>query len=115
MNASIVRCVRRCLSSYQTSDKMSVRASPISQLPLEILSEIFHLLPKRDYDSDIVDRFGGANLGSKDGVAAGRGRGIVFLAWGAWAAKRVAKLDKVRALPPPSSPRSTNLTAFKLH
>ena len=50
---------------------------------------------------EIVDRFGGANLGSKDGVAAGRGRGIVFLAWGAWAGKRVAKLDKVRALPSP--------------
>ena len=45
---------------------------------------------------EIVDRFGGANLASGAGSAlAGRGRGIVFLAWGAWAAKRVAKLDKV--------------------
>jgi len=48
---------------------------------------------------DVVDKYGGANLpfvgvnskGGSDGV----GRGVVFLAWGAWAAKRVAKLDKV--------------------
>ncbi|TFY53037.1 hypothetical protein EVJ58_g9672 [Rhodofomes roseus] len=43
---------------------------------------------------DVVDRYGGANLANPNG-AGGRGRGIVFLAWGAWAAKRVAKLDKV--------------------
>ena len=42
---------------------------------------------------EAVDRYGGANLGDKSGV----GRGVVFLAWGAWAAKRVAKLSKVRA------------------
>ncbi len=48
-----------------------------------------------DKVSDVVDRFGGANLGDKTSASAGRGRGIVFLAWGAWAAKRVAKLDKV--------------------
>jgi hypothetical protein len=42
---------------------------------------------------ETVDRYGGANLGEKSGV----GRGVVFLAWGAWAAKRVAKLSKVRA------------------
>jgi len=41
----------------------------------------------------MVDRYGGANLGEKSGVS----RGVVFLAWGAWAAKRVAKLSKVRA------------------
>jgi len=41
---------------------------------------------------DIVDRFGGANLGAENH---GFGRGVVFLAWGAWAAKRVAKLNKV--------------------
>ena len=40
---------------------------------------------------DVVDRHGGANLGDKSGF----GRGVVFLAWGAWAAKRVAKLNKV--------------------
>ena len=41
---------------------------------------------------DTVDRYGGANLGDKTGL----GRGVVFLAWGSWAAKRVAKLSKVR-------------------
>ena len=40
---------------------------------------------------DVVDKYGGANLGEKSGV----GRGIVFLAWGNWAAKCVEKLDKV--------------------
>ncbi|KAH9856542.1 uracil-DNA glycosylase [Lenzites betulinus] len=47
---------------------------------------------------DIVDRYGGANLGDRSAASAGRGRGIVFLAWGAWAAKRVAKLDKKKHL-----------------
>ena len=47
---------------------------------------------------DLVDRYGGANLSSGTSTATGIGRGIVFLAWGAWAAKRVAKLDKVSAL-----------------
>jgi uracil DNA glycosylase len=40
---------------------------------------------------EVVDRYGGANLGDKSGF----GRGVVFLAWGSWAAKRVAKLSKV--------------------
>lgn len=45
---------------------------------------------------DVVDRYGGANLSSGDGSdARGIGRGVVFLAWGAWAGKRVAKLNKV--------------------
>lgn len=45
---------------------------------------------------DVVDRYGGANLNSGDGSdARGIGRGVVFLAWGAWAGKRVAKLNKV--------------------
>lgn len=44
---------------------------------------------------DVVDKYGGANLASNGSLQAGRGRGIVFLAWGAWAAKRVARLDKV--------------------
>ncbi|KAH9178416.1 uracil-DNA glycosylase-like protein [Lactarius sanguifluus] len=43
---------------------------------------------------ETVDRYGGANLGEKTGV----GRGVVFLAWGAWAAKRVAKLSKKKHL-----------------
>ncbi|CCO36857.1 uracil-DNA glycosylase [Rhizoctonia solani AG-1 IB] len=37
-----------------------------------------------------VDKYGGANLSGSNGV----GRGVVFLAWGAWAGKRVAGLDK---------------------
>jgi uracil-DNA glycosylase len=45
---------------------------------------------------NIVDRYGGANLGgTEDSSAIGIGRGVVFLAWGAWAAKRVAKLNTV--------------------
>lgn len=46
---------------------------------------------------DVIDKYGGANLPSQGDVLAGHGRGIVFLAWGAWAAKRVAKLNKVRS------------------
>ena len=48
---------------------------------------------------EVVDKYGGANLAAHGSSDAGRGRGIVFLAWGAWAAKRVAKLDKVRRVP----------------
>ena len=44
---------------------------------------------------DVVDKFGGANLAAPGSFMAGRGRGIVFLAWGNWAIQRVAKLDKV--------------------
>ncbi|KZO96786.1 uracil-DNA glycosylase [Calocera viscosa TUFC12733] len=39
-----------------------------------------------------VDTWGGANIGS----AGGKGQGVVFMAWGAWAQKRVAGLDKKR-------------------
>lgn len=47
---------------------------------------------------DVVDKYGGANLaGRNDPDARGIGRGVVFLAWGAWAGKRVARLNKVRA------------------
>lgn len=46
---------------------------------------------------DVVDRYGGANLPNTEsgGPDNGVGRGVVFLAWGSWAAKRVAKLNKV--------------------
>jgi len=44
---------------------------------------------------DIVDKYGGANLGAEN---LGLGRGVVFLAWGTWAAKRVAKLSKTKHL-----------------
>ncbi|KAI0784169.1 uracil-DNA glycosylase [Abortiporus biennis] len=47
---------------------------------------------------DTVDKYGGANLAANGSSLAGRGRGIVFLAWGAHAAKRVAKLDKKKHL-----------------
>jgi hypothetical protein len=43
---------------------------------------------------EVVDRYGGANLGAKSGL----GQGVVFLAWGSWAAKRVSKLSKVSHL-----------------
>jgi uracil-DNA glycosylase len=43
---------------------------------------------------EVVDRYGGANLGVKSGL----GQGVVFLAWGSWAAKRVAKLNKTKHL-----------------
>ena len=43
---------------------------------------------------DVVDRYGGANLGADN---TGLGRGVVFLAWGSWAAKRVEKMSTVRA------------------
>lgn len=39
-----------------------------------------------------VDKYGGANIGTD---STGYGRGIVFMAWGAWAAKRVEKLNQV--------------------
>lgn len=46
---------------------------------------------------EVVDKYGGANLASgSGGESTGLGRGIVFLAWGAWAAKRVARLSKAR-------------------
>lgn len=46
---------------------------------------------------DVVDQYGGANLpsGPTGSETAGVGRGIVFLAWGAWASERVSKLSKV--------------------
>jgi len=43
---------------------------------------------------EVVDRYGGANLGAKSGL----GQGVVFLAWGSWAAKRVSKLSKAKHL-----------------
>jgi uracil-DNA glycosylase len=49
---------------------------------------------------DVIDRYGGANLALRSGGSAvqkaGTGRGVVFLAWGSWAQKRVARLDKAR-------------------
>ncbi|OJA16461.1 hypothetical protein AZE42_04677 [Rhizopogon vesiculosus] len=48
---------------------------------------------------DVVDKYGGANLSSgADPDMNGIGRGVVFLAWGSWASKRVAKLNKMKHL-----------------
>ncbi|CAL1716841.1 unnamed protein product [Somion occarium] len=47
---------------------------------------------------DVVDKYGGANLSANGSAMNGRGRGIVFLAWGSWAAKRVSKLSKQKHL-----------------
>ena len=53
-----------------------------------------------DYIIQMVDAYGGANLLSPDASGGtGFGRGVVFLAWGAHAAKRVVRLDQVIILP----------------
>ncbi len=44
---------------------------------------------------DVIDKYGGANLPGVNSET-GFGRGVVFLAWGAWAANRVKKLSTVR-------------------
>ncbi|THV02844.1 uracil-DNA glycosylase [Dendrothele bispora CBS 962.96] len=57
---------------------------------------------------DVVDRYGGANLPSGLGV----GRGVVFMAWGSFAEKRVAKMNKNKHLILTSahpSPRAAHL------
>jgi len=44
----------------------------------------------------MVDEYGGANLSSPDASGGtGFGRGVVFLSWGAHAAKRIVGLDQV--------------------
>ncbi|GAA96018.1 uncharacterized protein L969DRAFT_19716 [Mixia osmundae IAM 14324] len=43
----------------------------------------------------LVDKYGGAALPD---TAKGVGGGVVFMAWGAWAAKRVARLDRKKHL-----------------
>lgn len=49
-----------------------------------------------EYVIQMVDKYGGSNLPSQDASTdSGFGRGVVFLAWGAHAAKRVVKLDQV--------------------
>lgn len=49
-----------------------------------------------DYVIQMVDEYGGANLSSPDASGGtGFGQGVVFLAWGAHAAKRVVGLDQV--------------------
>jgi uracil-DNA glycosylase len=46
----------------------------------------------------IVDKWGGANLptaGTNSAAKVGVGRGVVFMAWGSWAQKRVSGLNRV--------------------
>jgi len=46
----------------------------------------------------VIDKWGGANLPTADTnstTRVGVGRGIVFMAWGSWAQKRVAGLNRV--------------------
>ena len=49
-----------------------------------------------EYVIQMVDEYGGANISSPDASGGtGLGRGVVFLAWGAHAAKRVVRLNQV--------------------
>lgn len=60
---------------------------------------------------DVVDKYGGANLTLPDTTTkAGISNGVVFLAWGNWAAKRVARLSKVYIVYPFSGTLSHSLT-----
>ena len=46
----------------------------------------------------VIDKWGGANLptaGTSSTTRVGVGRGIVFMAWGSWAQKRVSGLNRV--------------------
>ncbi|KAG0659291.1 hypothetical protein C6P46_005221 [Rhodotorula mucilaginosa] len=47
---------------------------------------------------DLVDRYGGHKPEADAESAGEMGKGVVVLAWGAWAAKRVAKMDKKKHL-----------------
>lgn len=57
----------------------------------------------------IVDKWGGANLptaNTNSSIKVGVGRGVVFMAWGSWAQKRVSGLNRVsQTLIPPQSPK----------
>ncbi|KAF5392234.1 hypothetical protein D9757_001517 [Collybiopsis confluens] len=54
---------------------------------------------------ECVDKYGGASIKSGSSAeASGIGRGVVILAWGAFAEKRVAKLDKIPTMSHPTAP-----------
>lgn len=60
----------------------------------------------------VIDKWGGANLPAGNGTSSatkvGVGRGIVFMAWGSWAQKRVSGLNRVSlTLVPPPLARKT--------
>jgi len=60
---------------------------------------------------DMIDKYGGANLPSHSGGgSSGIGRGVVFLAWGAYAEKRVLRLPKVSFLIQYQPPQVTTET-----
>lgn len=64
----------------------------------------------------MVDEYGGANLSSSPDASEGTGfgRGVVFLAWGAHAAKRVVRLDQVHYFLPYFPVENTNLSGGDL-
>jgi len=59
----------------------------------------------------VIDKWGGANLPTVDtnsATKAGVGRGVVFMAWGSWAQKRVQGLNRVsQAVIPLPLPQAT--------
>ena len=60
----------------------------------------------------VIDKWGGANLPAADTnsvTRVGVGRGIVFMAWGSWAQKRVSGLNRVsQTLVPLPLPQATS-------
>ena len=66
----------------------------------------------------VVDKWGGANLPTSDTNSAtkvGVGRGVVFMAWGSWAQKRVAGLNRVsQVLIPPPLPQAKSRCSMDL-
>lgn len=64
----------------------------------------------------VVDKYGGANLPRNESDSSlgrpGFGRGVVFMAWGAWAQKRVAGLDKARQIFPHITTRSDDVSTL---
>lgn len=55
----------------------------------------------------VIDKWGGANLPTANAnstAKVGIGRGVVFMAWGSWAQKRVSGLNRVSRTLIPHSP-----------
>ena len=66
----------------------------------------------------VIDKWGGSNLPTADTnsvTRTGIGRGVVFMAWGSWAQKRVTGLNRVsRDLVPLPSPQATSYSLIAL-
>lgn len=66
----------------------------------------------------IIDKWGGANLPATDTSSVtkvGVGRGVVFMAWGSWAQKRVSGLNRVsQPLVPLPFPQATPYCSMSL-